>query len=459
MVGVWKTATSRVIGVLRSNQTPGDLVAASLPTAVRALVHAVATPEDVRLRAHELGVVRRQRTVDAWALVTSVIFTVASRGPHSIAAMRVAYQNATGHAIARSAFWDRLTSSFTRLLGWLLDQLVRKANDECPTPPGIFAKFRDVRALDSSVVPVHTKLTWLWRGTRKTAEAALKVHTTVRVFTGELLRYRITPEVLPDCKAAVFGTDIRGVLFLFDMGYSSPSLWAGIDRRGGYFLTRLPADRDPKIVRNLRRHRGRARAAAGTAWSTFVEGIHRRYVDVEAQFRVHIAGRAGRRGRTELVRFRVVGVLNDQSGEYHRYVTNIPIDWIPAEHIRDAYRLRWEVETFYKLAKSGAALDELPSVQPHIVRAMVIAALFRVTTATMLRARHGHKIPAGRRVNPIAWVRHVIASLGAVSAALAIEDGEDDNALFPRAVLDPNRRRTPTREKFGRPTEFRFEAG
>jgi hypothetical protein len=135
----------------------------------------------------------------------------------------------------------------------------------------------------------------------------------------------------------------------------------------------------------------------------------------------------------------VVGVLNDQSGEYHRYVTNIPIDWIPAEHIRDAYRLRWEVETFYKLAKSGAALDELPSVQPHIVRAMVIAALFRVTTATMLRARHGHKIPAGRRVNPIAWVRHVIASLGAVSAALAIEDGEDDNALFPRAVLDPTR--------------------
>lgn len=433
-------------------------MAASLPTAVRALVHAIARPEDVRLHAHEIGVVKRQRSVDVWALVTSVIFTVANRGPHSIAAMRNAYQKASGHEITRSAFWDRLTPSFTRLLGWMLDRLVAKANDECPTPPGIFARFRDVRALDSSVVPVHAKLTWLWRGTRKTYKAALKVHTTVRVFTGELLRYRITAEVFADCKAAVFGTDIRGILFLFDMGYSSPSLWSSIDRRGGYFLTRLPTDRNPRIVGSLRKHRGRARPAKNAVWSTFVEGIHRRYVDVQAEFRIHIKGRAGRRGRKELVHFRVVGVLNAETGEYHRYVTNIPVDWIPAEHIRDAYRLRWEVETFYKLTKSGAALDELSSAQPHIVRAMVLAALFRVAAATMLRARHGHRIPAGRRVNPIAWVRHVIARLSEILAVLVIDRCEIERSMVPNEVLDPNRRRMPTREKFGPLAELAFKA-
>lgn len=424
-------------------------MAASLPTAVRALVHAVARPEDVRLHAHEIGLVRRQRSVDPWALVAAVIFTVANRGPHSIAAMRDAYSRSSGHPIARSAFWDRLTPSFTRLVAWILDRLVAKANNECPTPPGIFSKFRDVRALDSSVVPVHAKLAWCWRGTRKTYKAALKVHTTVRVFTGELLRYRITPEVFADCKAVKFGTDIRNVLFLFDMGYSSPALWASLDRRGAYFLTRLPTDRNPKVVRSLRTHRGRARPAKNALWSTFVEGLHRRFVDVEAEFRVHVRGRAGRPGRTEMVHFRVVGVLNAETGEYHRYVTNIPVDWIPAEHIRDAYKLRWEVETFYKLTKSGAALDELSSAKPHIVQAMVLAALFRVAAATMLRARQGHRIPEGRRVNPVAWVRHVIASLGAILAALVIDDGELGRPLFPREVLDPNRRRTPTREKFG----------
>ena len=63
----------------------------------------------------------------------------------------------------------------------------------------------------------------------------------------------------------------------------------------------------------------------------------------------------------------MIAVRHAQTGEYELYATNARPDKLPVKHVRATYRLRWVVETFFKLAKSGCGMSELPSSQESIV--------------------------------------------------------------------------------------------
>ena len=248
----------------------------------------------VRQKARELGVVKRQGKVDAHALLVVVVLGLVVRGPTAIAQLGQIYGAACHTVLARSAFWSRFTADFARLVKWVLDTVVSESRAEARPPPGLLSGFRDVIAADASVVKVHDDLRSVWKGTRRnSARAALKVHAWVRVFTGELVKFRITREAFADSKA--FGVDhaLRGVLMLFDRGYASPSLWRRVDRVGGYFLTRIPAGWNPVIVSENRRHRGRARKLTGSKLKVALAGLQRQVVDVNASFRCRVRAYGG----------------------------------------------------------------------------------------------------------------------------------------------------------------------
>jgi len=73
--------------------------------------------------------------------------------------------------------------------------------------------------------------------------------------------------------------------------------------------------------------------------------------------------------------FRLVGILNRDTGEYHLYMTNIPAGRLDAEDIAQVYRARWEIELIFKELKSHYQLDRLPSTQAHIVEALIYTAI------------------------------------------------------------------------------------
>lgn len=245
-----------------------------------ALDHLCATLTDdkaLRQRARELGVTQRHGKIDVYALLVTVILGIAVRGPTAIAQLGHLLSEITGVRLARSSVWDRFTPPFRDLVQHVLDEELRRARARQARPPGVLAGFRDVIAVDATVVKVHDSLAKVWRGTRtNSAKAALKVHAWVRAFTGELLKYRITSDAHGDGNA--FGVDhqLAGCLVLFDKGYSSPSLWRRVQNVGGYFLTRLPKDRNPELVRELRRHRGKARKVAGQRLRAALDGCQRR---------------------------------------------------------------------------------------------------------------------------------------------------------------------------------------
>lgn len=406
---------------------------------------------DIRRAARELGVVRRRRKVEPVALLMAVVLLVCGRGGQSLASMRRLLALRFGITLARSAFWDRLTVQFEALVDWLLDRLRAMSLETKPTYTGLLRGFVDVVAVDSTVIKVHDSLREVWKGTRKSsAKAALKVHTFVRAVTGELLRFRITAEAHADCRAFAVGHWAKGMLFLFDRGYSSASLWWRVHRLGGFFVTRLPATYRPVVASVNRRHRGRARGLVGRRLREALNGLKRTVVDVNCEFHVKVRAYGTPSGRHFDHPFRVVGVWDSNKKAYALYVTNIPPDRMSPAEIAEVYRLRWEVETFYKTGKSGLGLDELTSKTPHIVRTMVKAALVRASIAMQAKCEAEKNLPANQWINPQQWVRVWRVAVEAVLSAL-LRRGPRDAATrhswksLASLARDPNVNRPPTR--------------
>ncbi len=415
----------------------------------RTFLHRLVAADELRRHARRVGFFKRMRKVDPVKFLLVVVLGLCGRGGQSVAAMRRRFSLETGVELARSAFWDRFTPAFEAWVLWLLCHLESLAAEREVRLQGILAGFRDVIAVDATVIKVHDSLVGTWRGTRRdTAPAALKVHTWVRVATGELLQHRITREAYSDMRAFGINWKAAGKLFLLDRGYPSASLWWRIHRVGGRFLTRLPKSHKPWIVGENRRHRGRARKLTGQRFWGAVAKLQRQVIDVDCSFRIHIGRYGGRRGRYEQVTFRVVGLWNHERKRHHFYVTNLRPEAMPATRLGDIYRLRWEVETFYKTAKGGLGLAELPSRKAHIVRTLIYAALIRTTIAMMAKHEAHGSLPAGRWINPGQWTcawREALPSLLRSFLEPRPQAHPPSWATLARLAMDHNRSRPPTR--------------
>ena len=418
-------------------------MAKSDPTRPVDLLHELLPRSLIRGMARQLGCVQRQREVDAYDLFVAAVLRTPGREDGSIAAIRDRFIRRTGRTIARSAFWSRFSKAFALLVAWCVQHLVSKAETELPKLTGLMASFADVIAADATVVTVHEALSDVWPGTRH--PAATKVHTRVRATSGELLRRRITGERVADCDAFGVTWEDAGKLFLLDRGYSSASLWWRIHRVGGFFVTRLPASHKPTIERSLRKHRGRARSLEGKKLWDVLDGLRRTVVEVVCPFRIHVNRYGGKkRGRYERAEFRVVGLWNAKDRRHHVYVTNVPSEWFPAEVLRDVYRLRWEVETFYKTAKSGLGLKGLTTTKRHIVEALIDSALLRASIAMQARKVAARWLPKSRWIGLLRWVkvwREVVDEL------LTTTRGHASTLTWRRLAhiaMDPNRKRPPT---------------
>ncbi|MCP3975926.1 MAG: IS4 family transposase [bacterium] len=421
-----------------------------LTAATRTLATA-AKPEHVREQARLLGVTVRQGKMDSYALLMVVVLGLVVRGQTSIAQLGHVYGEVTGFRRARSSFWARFSPPFSDLVKWLLDRLVTEARPPRSRPPGVLHNFTDVLAGDSSVIKVHDSLRGIWKGTRRnSAMAALKLHAWVRVFTGELVKYRITPEAYGDSRAFGIDRELRGVLMLFDRGYASPSLWRRIDSVGGYFLTRIPKGWNQEIASENRRHRGRARSLVGMNLRDALDGLKRSVVDVNVAFCCRVRAYSGAPARFVEHEFRVIA-LKRPDGQYAIYATNAPPRMLPAEEAWNVYRLRWEVETFFKSAKSGCALSDTPTRDKHRVLAWVYAAVIRATVAMSAKARFIRLAPARHRVriNPGQWMRWWNRQLLGLLDMLELGDGPIEPGELLLMLADPNRSRIPMRNAFG----------
>jgi IS4 transposase len=158
---------------------------------------------------------------------------------------------------------------------------------------------------------------------------------------------------------------------LLDLGFYDFWLFDRIDANDGWFVSRVKEDANFEIVEELRTWRGNSISLEGESLQDVLDDLQRREIDVRITLSFDLKrGSCGRRTRT----FRLVGLRNEESGEYHLYLTNLDREAYSAPDIAQLYRARWEIELLFKELKSRFGLDEINTTDGYIIEALIIMA-------------------------------------------------------------------------------------
>jgi len=400
----------------------------------------------IRALAKQVEFTQRKRKVDPVCFLLSVVFTVGEASGACLAAIRRHFSLSGLIQLARSSLWKRFSRAFYRVMHGVIRQVEQHAQSHPPASRGLLGPFADVVAFDCTVLALPKALCTLWPATRQHMEAACKVLTAVRAVTGELLSHFIVAERTSDHRFIQVIRFQPGVLYLFDLGFVSGFAWRVIQHARAYFVSRMPTSCQPVITNvygpSVSKH------ATGKRLKDIAPQIRHHPMDVQATFTVRKPGSDVVVGT---VSCRVVGVWNPRTKRHQYFVTNIPVDWMTGLLCAQLYRLRWEVETFYKVGKSGLGLGDIRTTRPHVIRTLIEAALLRSTLTLTARTIAEGTLPIGTWINPSAWA-HVFRQLFAPlfrRLTTSAHRSPMRTALSWRHLaalaMDPNRHRMPMR--------------
>ena len=358
------------------------------PDAVRTLLTSVFPSEFIDDCARECGVVERNRDIDIRMFVWTLAVGFAVGGEtRSIADYRRAYNAATNQSIAASSFYDRFTENFEQLLS----QLLEHALDQVAVPHHVspeFDRFRDVIAADATIFRLQQLLSE-FEATHDDASGVM-LYLVHNVTDQSVISEKITDETTHESTLFKTGSWLRGRLFLLDLGFFKYRRFALIDENDGFFVSRLKKNANPLITAAPQTLRGDSIDIEGSQVFDVVGDLHRQYIDVDV-----VVGFKRReydeQRSTDTKQFRVVGVRNEDTDEYHLYMTNLPRKEFSASQIATLYRARWEVELLFRELKSRYSLEEFDTSKEHIVKIQITAALLTlVVSRAILRILVDH---------------------------------------------------------------------
>ena len=405
---------------------------------------------EIERLARESGAMRRRRKVDPSAMFWCVVLGFGTGAERTLAGLRRSYERATGRSLVPSSFYDRFTPGLARMFRAVLARLMRKLASSDVRHGGVLEGFRDVLAADATVIRVHRLLARRFPGTRtNSAPAAAKLHLVMSVRGTGAHKVKVTGERAKDHRTLQMGRGpwVEGRLLLFDLGYFRYQLFDCIDRNGGYSITRLAANANPRIVAMHRQWRGRAIDLKGKRLKEVASRLQREVLDVEVEVAFQRRVYAGTR-RTVRRRVRLVAVRLPESTEYRFYLTNIDPDSLDAPSVAQTYAARWQIELSFKELKSHYRLDELPTSKAHIVETLLLGAVITLLVSRRLRQavrerlrRTAYKMPEQRWAALFAGAATAILDIVVLPARVSRVFARRLESMLLHEAPDPNRSR------------------
>ena len=331
--------------------------------------------EWLRETASTTGLVKRRSKVDIIPFFWTLVLGFGTGTYRSLAELRRSFGSSTGVEIVPSTFYDR----FTPTLCLFLKKTVTRLG-------GRLSGFLDLVVADASVISIHKLLADKFPACRNNlndTRASLKLHLVMSVFGASPRMVQLFSERTKELKMLKVGKWVEGRLLLFDLGYYMFSLFERIGRNGGYFISRAKDNFNPVIIKSNASCRGRSVDMVGKQLQDVIHLLKRKSFDVEAL--LDIKRRPYNGWQTTIQKpFRIIGILNEDTGAYHLYITNVPGSQLTPEDVARTYRARWEVELIFKELKSQYRIDELPSAKEHIIEALIYVAILTMTVSRLL---------------------------------------------------------------------------
>jgi putative transposase len=346
---------------------------------VRELFEAVLPDVEIEAFAQELGVVERQRKLDVVAFTRAAVISANTPSGGMQADALRSYSQSGAPRVARSSFYQRFDEAFEKLMGRLAERAMALALAEQVDLPGLLGGVRDWRIVDSSTVRVRDALKGELPGTGD--YAALKVHQTLSVGCGAVVRYHVSPAREHDSLHLTIDESWAGYGLLCDLGYASISRLKACVQHGVKFVIRLKENWKPKVQAVARGEVTRTFFAGADFDALLQDGtllLDGKAVDLD----VHV-GSGG-----DTLPLRLVGVPSPKG--YCFFLTNLPPSIGPLQ-VGTLYRIRWEVELSIKLEKAVYRLDEGKGERVCSTRALLHASLIASILTALLVHRHSLK--------------------------------------------------------------------
>ena len=350
-------------------------------------------PERLLAIAEDLRAVSRQRGYHAGWVVVSLVLSALQRSTDTEGRLldaRRTYETLTGSPTQESGFRKK-----ARQVVPVLHELIRrrlKALAQSATTPelrGRLASLRDVLIPDGCAFKLANQLAGVYGGTGQPSE--LKLHTVYSVRRGGAVSIERTAGSVHDNDGFHPVAWERGALYIWDLGYNDYDRVVEATRAGALVLQRLKDGANPIVVasygpgghrRELRDARGgKLRLEEACACNI----VHRsRVLDLDVEL-------AGQIVRVVCVPF---------GGEDRYYLTTLDRAVFSPNDVAEIYRVRWEVELFFRGLKGALRLDEVRRLVHRdsldvVVSATLLAALLaRDITATINQLAAGESASA-----------------------------------------------------------------
>jgi len=361
----------------------------------------------LRNTARETGVVERERKIDVVILfwVTTLGFGV--RFLSAIRGLKRKYEEKAKTTLSISSFYDRFTPEMVDFLRrCVLHAIEFQAQQTGRVLDDKLKRFKDLVIQDSTIIRLHESLAKIWPAARtKKIAAGVKVSCIVSAVADSPKSVRIYPERTSEAKILRLGPWLRDRILLIDLGYFKYLFFDRIDRYGGYFVSRLKGNANPRIVGVNRKCRGNSIDVVEKKLRDVLPRLKREILDVEVEVEFKRRKYKGKQSTVKR-RFRMVCAFNSESGKYHTYLTNIRVDILSAEEIALLYGARWEIELIFKELKSHYRMDLIPSANPNIVRCLIwVAILTLMCSRRILRLIRNANPENANRYTHLRWAK------------------------------------------------------
>ena len=365
-------------------------------------------PEDfLRNTARETGVVIRERKIDPVILFWVLTLGFGVRFLGTIRGLKRKYEEKAAIKLSISSFYDR----FTPDMADFLQRCVLHAIEFQAQQPGRvlgdrLKRYKDLVIQDSTIIRVHESLAKIWPAARsKRIAAGVKVSCIVSAVANSPKSVMIYPERTSEAKILRLGSWLKNCILLIDLGYFKYLFFDRIDRYGGYFVSRLKGNANPLIVGVNRTWRGNSVDVVGKRLRDVLPVLKREVLDAEAEVTFKRRKYKGKQSTVNR-QFRIVCVFNTESGKYHTYLTNIPVEILSAEDIALLYGARWEIELIFKELKSHYRMDQIPSANPEVVKCLIwVAILTLMCSRRILRLIRNANPENANRYTPLRWAK------------------------------------------------------
>lgn len=327
--------------------------------------------DELRERARATNLVQRERKFDIVALFYTLSFGFAAGSDRSLQAFLERYvEMADCDELSYASFHDWFEPGFVALLREILDDAIENLDTGREDLNGRLERFRDVLIADATIVSLYQDAADIYTATGD-HQAELKLHLTESLSTGLPTRFRTTDGTTHERSQLPTGEWVADALILLDLGFYDFWLFDRIDQNGGWFVSRVKDNANFEIVEELRTWRGNSIPLEGESLQAVLEDLQRQEIDV----RITLSFERKRGSGASATRtFRLVGLRNEETDEYHLYLTNLARESYSAPDIAQLYRARWEVELLFKELKSRFGLDEIKTTDGYIIEALIIMA-------------------------------------------------------------------------------------